>query len=169
MSFNQHQQNVVECQTHALVLACPGSGKTLTLAKKAEYQLKIDVKAKVTIATFTRDSAVDIRKRIISVVGKHAAQRVDSGTFHALAMEQLKQGGYRFTIINENYAKQYIKRAMEACGFNDMELKTATEFIEQCKSNPDFVPANDDLGKLFLNYEKLLERDNCHRLSGNYF
>ncbi len=169
MLLSLNQQNVVECQSHALVLACPGSGKTLTLAKKAEYQLKIDLKAKITIATFTRDSAVDIRKRIISVVGKHTAQRVDSGTFHALALEQLKQGGYRFTIINEAHAKQYIKRAMEACGFKDMELKTATGFIEQCRSNPDFEPANDDLGKLFSSYENLLERDNAIDFQGIIF
>lgn len=104
MPLSQNQQNVVVCQTHALVLACPGSGKTLTLAKKAEYQLKIDLKAKVTIATFTRDSALDIRKRIISVVGKHSAQRVGSGTFHALALKQLKLAGYRYSVINEAHA-----------------------------------------------------------------
>lgn len=50
-----------------------------------------------------------------------------------------------------------------------MELKTATGYIEKCKSNPDFVPANDDLGKLFLSYENLLARDNSIDFQGIIF
>lgn len=151
------------------MIACPGSGKTNTLAHKAVNILRLYPDAKITIATFTRDSAADIRKRIAENAGENFAHRVEVGTFHALVFYQLKQAGYRFNIINEAQAKQYIQRAMEACGLKSIELSVATKYIEKCKTDPDFVPANDDFGRMFTAYESLLILDNAIDFSGMVF
>lgn len=169
MKLNSTQKFIVEFLKHCLVIACPGSGKTNVLAHKAEHILRLDSRMAIMIATFTRDSAADIRKRIAEVAGKDSAQRVETGTFHSLIFDQLKQAGYRFNIVNEAQTKQYIRRAMESCGLKSFDLNVAAAYIEKCKTNPDFVPANDDLGRLFSSYEKLLRMDDAIDFSGMVF
>lgn len=166
MSLNINQKKVVLCLQHCIAIACPGSGKTRVLAYKAEHILRVDPNAKIVITTFTRDSAADIRKRIIAVAGKGSAHKVASSTFHSIALDQLTKAGFNYTIIKEHQVKQYIERALKACKIDSIKLDVAIAVIEKCRLNPDFEPANDDVGRLFISYMQMLEKNNAIDFSG---
>jgi superfamily I DNA/RNA helicase len=166
MSLNFNQRLIVEYPSHCKVIACPGSGKTRVLAHKAEYILDNDPEARIVIATFTRESAKDIRKRITDVVGEQHASRVACGNFHALARDQLNRSGFRLNIVNKAQSKQYVRRALEKCRFENIEFKTAQAFVESKRYMPDFVPTGDDLGAVYTAYENMLQYDNVIDFSG---
>lgn len=166
MSLSPNQRKVVSCSTHCLVIACAGSGKTTVLAHKAEHILFAQPDAKIVIATFTKDSATDIRSRIISVAGKTSARQVASGTFHRLALDQLKRAGYKFKIIQDPQVRQFIKRALEETNQLNMDIDSAISIIEKCRLNLNYEDSHDDIGRLYTSYTNLLKQNNSLDFAG---
>lgn len=160
MLLSDKQRQVVECLSNCLAVACPGSGKTRVLVQKVEHILKVDPGCNILITSFTQDSAAEIRKRIVSAVGRDAARKVASGTFHSIALDQLKRTGFNGTIIGSGQMKQYIERALAECKLFDFDLDEAVSLIEMAKLTPDYEPANDNHGRLFMAYSALTERNN---------
>lgn len=166
MSLNANQQEAVSYAGHSLVTACPGSGKTRVISFKAEYILNTYPNANVVIVTFTSDSSEDIQDRLNKVAEKDWKYRLRCGTFHKLALDQLRQAGIERKIIHRPQVKQYVKRAMEQCAMPNIDLHTAIEFMERSQSDPDFEPADDDLGRIFKKYSSLLEQNHEIDFSG---
>ena len=81
--LNPEQLQAALCKTHCLVVAAPGSGKTGMLAAKAANLLSDGV-TRVAAVTFTRDSAIELRHRILSLAGEAVMPRMLVGTFHSL-------------------------------------------------------------------------------------
>lgn len=161
ISLSDNQRQAVECLTNCLAVACPGSGKTRVLAQKVVHILKVDPGANILITSFTKDSASDIRKRIIDLVGEDAARKVASGTFHSIALDQLKKAGFKGTILGPGQIEEYVERALKESKLVNIELDQAKELIETCKLDVDYKPSNDDLGRLFSNYSRLLNQINA--------
>ncbi len=68
-----------------LVLAGPGSGKTLTIAKRIEYLIKVyKVRPEeILVITFTRYAAGEMKKRFCRIMGSESFP-VNFGTFHSV-------------------------------------------------------------------------------------
>lgn len=161
MVLSKKQRQAVECLSNCLVLACPGSGKTRVLVKKTEFILQEDPGALIMITSFTKDSAAEIRRRIVQAIGKEAARKVASGTFHSIALDQLKRAElFNGTIIGPGQMRQYIERALAECRLPDFDPDEAAAFIETAKMTPDYEPGNDTHGKIFIEYTKLCDRNN---------
>ena len=160
MTLSSKQRQVVDCLDHCLVVACPGSGKTRVLVHKVAHILKVDPGARIIIVTFTAESAMEIRKRVIELVGQEFARKIASGTFHSIALNQLKQHGFKGTIIGDGQMRQYVERAVAECRLFGMEFDEASAVIEMAKTTPDYEPANDNHGRLFHAYSRLLEQNN---------
>lgn len=162
---SQKQQEVVDCKGHCLVFAGPGSGKSKVLVDKADYTIQTDPGGLILIVTFTKDAARSIRKKVIDRISQRKdhnprdIDRIASGTFHSVAYSQLKQTGFNGTIISAGQMRQYIKRAKEECRV-DMTDEDAQIAIEIAKSTPDYEPSNDDVGKLFIAYERIIKQNN---------
>lgn len=142
----------------------PGSGKTRVLVYKVEHILNVDPGGKIVVMSFTQDSALEIRKRILDLV-PHAAKNVATGTFHSLAFNQLKRGdgGFKGTVLSPGQMKSYIERAKNECKDPEilgMDLNEAVGVIEHLKLTPGYVPGNNPHGRLFTAYSKLTERNN---------
>ncbi|HDR9276050.1 TPA: UvrD-helicase domain-containing protein, partial [Burkholderia vietnamiensis] len=90
--LNPQQREVALLRRHCLAIACPGAGKTKTIAAKAARLLD-DPTAMVGAVTFSKDAAVELRDRILAVAGPGAKRRLIAGTFHSLAFRQLGQPG----------------------------------------------------------------------------
>jgi len=92
MGLNKAQKEAVSHQNGpCLVLAGPGSGKTLTIAKRIEYLIKMyKVRPEeILVITFTKYAAGEMRERFHRVMGT-AGLPVTFGTFHGIYYGILK-------------------------------------------------------------------------------
>ena len=140
--------------SHCVAVACPGSGKTKMLASKAAYLLSLGYK--VCTVTFTKESAMEIRERILQIVGKDAASRLTSGTFHGLCYKQTGLKSLN-NIATEGDRVAYVLRAIEISGV-DCDVDMATALIEQGKAS-SLLDANSDIGRLVNAYQDILQRN----------
>lgn len=91
--LNQNQRTAVEWSDGPLlVLAGPGSGKTLVLTLRAARLLQGDADASVLALTFTTKAADEMRERLNSIMGGRA-DRAHLCTFHSFAGDILRQHG----------------------------------------------------------------------------
>ena len=92
MSLNEAQKKAVSYREGpCLVLAGPGSGKTLTIAKRIEYLIKTyKVRPEeILVITFTKYAAKEMKERFRRVMGS-AGYPVTFGTFHGIYYGILK-------------------------------------------------------------------------------
>lgn len=61
------------------------------LSERAGRLLSTNEKGRLCAVTFTRDAADELKERIIETCGKEHAMRLAVGTFHSLALSQLKR------------------------------------------------------------------------------
>lgn len=102
----------------AMVLAGPGSGKTLVITQRTKYLIEqYGVRPQeILVITFTKAAANEMRNRFSAVC---RSSGVTFGTFHAVFFYILKQA-YRFTqanILTEDDKFQILRRLLKASGF----------------------------------------------------
>lgn len=148
--LNPEQKQAAQCLTSCLVMAAPGSGKTGMLSKKAALLLKQGFK--VAAVTFTRESALELKHRILGLTGESVLPRLLVGTFHSVDMlmafpkngktkmgsEILSQVQSPFKtpwrIVSNGSRLSYIQRAITECG-HSIDMREATKIIETIKAN----------------------------------
>lgn len=89
MKLDPAQQVAVGTKGNLLISACPGSGKTSTLAARGA-SLLAGGNGSLAAVSFTRDSAQELSGRILKLAGEAAKKRIIDGTFHSLAIQQWK-------------------------------------------------------------------------------
>ncbi len=93
IQLNENQQTAVDwTEGPLLVLAGPGSGKTLVLTLRAARLLQADADASVLALTFTNNAADEMRERLDKLMGGRA-DRAHLCTFHSFAVDILRQHG----------------------------------------------------------------------------
>ena len=100
-----------------LVLAGPGSGKTLVITQRIKYLIEEhQVKPEnILVITFTKAAALEMQKRFLAMT-ENRFYPVCFGTFHAIFFQILKQT-YSFdtsSIIRESQKKTLIKEVIQA-------------------------------------------------------
>jgi DNA helicase-2/ATP-dependent DNA helicase PcrA len=158
MGLNAQQQAAVRATGHTLVSSCPGSGKTTVLAYRAAHLLNTHPEARVGAVTYTAAAASELCERI----GRHAAgvgRRVVAGTFHALALRQLRSVGSPPRILKEFQLRDLIRRAHQQCVGGAHPLEETEAAIAKYKSAPDYVFPDDDDPKVqaYQHYQASLE------------
>ena len=109
--LNERQRLAVAVRGDCVIAAPPGSGKTSVLAARAERLLTEDRKTRLAAVTFTVDAARELGERIIRRV-PDGAGRIESGTFHKLAKQQIERSGIRLKLVGEHHQRGYIARAL---------------------------------------------------------
>lgn len=76
----------------AMVLAGPGSGKTLVITQRTKYLIEqAGVRPQeILVITFTRAAAEEMKNRFLALMKEHSARAVTFGTFHAVFFTILK-------------------------------------------------------------------------------
>lgn len=87
MILNEEQSLAVHHEGHSVIVACPGSGKTRVLVERAARLHAERPLAEIVVVTFTRQAAIELRRRLSEKVATLARLRV--ATFHSLALQQL--------------------------------------------------------------------------------
>lgn len=159
VSLDEEQRAVVSADGNLLVLACPGSGKTRALSVRAARLLH-EGAGDLCAVSFTRDSAKELKERILEEGGAHLSRRVMSGTFHSLALAQLKKarGGATLTGRLAGHAEQM---SAVASAMSKVDITaSADEILEiiQSAKTLDGRHTDRDVAKLVDAYDKALSR-----------
>ncbi|KAK3723030.1 ATP-dependent DNA helicase srs2 [Vermiconidia calcicola] len=124
--LNPAQRAAVTSPSSVLqVLAPPGSGKTKTLTARvawliAHKQLK---SWNIITCTFTKKAAKEMKERIRGFVGEELSKQIRLGTFHAIAVQYLRQYGQHiglekdFGIADASDSKAILKRIIKKRDF----------------------------------------------------
>lgn len=131
MGFNQAQKKaVIHGKGPCLVLAGPGSGKTLTIVNRIKYLIE-EYKVRpeeILVVTFTRFAAAEMKSRLCALMGRKDLP-VTSGTFHGIYYGILKWA-YRMgqqNILSEEEKYQILRAAVSR---EKMEIFDEEDFIQ---------------------------------------
>lgn len=156
IQLNPEQQEVVDHDGHSLVVACPGSGKTRVIVVKIGHILSRSPKSRVCAVTFTRDAANELKKRLVDDIGSEIVnKRTRVGTFHSLAIRQLRAYGQIGKVASPAEQQIFVQRALASCEA-DITYEEAVQTIETVKSSRGPVPEEDS--PLYQTYAALLKR-----------
>ncbi|WP_053572973.1 ATP-dependent helicase [Caballeronia cordobensis] len=156
--LNPQQREVAQLRQHCVAIACPGAGKTKTIATKAALLLQ-DSAATVGAVTFSKDAALELRERILSAAGESVKKRLIAGTFHSLAFKQLKRPGARaLDIASDGDRLGLLIRVMQELG-RDGKAEDVIPTIEKIKTNFGRCVPNTDDGELYHAYQDALARN----------
>ncbi|MFM0608834.1 ATP-dependent helicase [Paraburkholderia sediminicola] len=156
--LNPQQREVAQMRRHCVAIACPGAGKTKTIAAKAALLL-VDPATTVGAVTFSKDAAVKLRDRILRVASPSAKPRLIAGTFHSLAFRQLGQrGGARRDIASDGDRTGLLARVLTEMGLN-WKVEEAVPVIERIKTNFGRVEQGTTEAQLYEAYQEALARN----------
>lgn len=131
MGFNEAQAQAIQhTDGPCLVLAGPGSGKTLTIVNRVKYLIeKQKVRPEeILVVTFTRFAAAEMKSRLCLVMGKRNLP-VTVGTFHGIYYGILKWA-YRMNqenILSETEKYQILRGVINK---ERMEIFDEEDFIQ---------------------------------------
>ena len=169
MGFNQAQKKaVIHGKGPCLVLAGPGSGKTLTIVNRIKYLIE-EYKVRpeeILVVTFTRFAAAEMKNRLCALMGRQKLP-VTVGTFHGIYYGILKWA-YRMgqqNILSEDEKYQILrfaaaKQKMEVFDEEDFIQDIAAEIgkIKNNRIDPDeFVSEKcsaDAFREIYREYER---------------
>jgi DNA helicase-2/ATP-dependent DNA helicase PcrA len=94
--LNPAQKEAVLHQgSHLLIVAGPGTGKTMTLTHRIAYQIRSQLASaeEILALTFTNKAAAEMRKRLKALLPDEHGAQVKVSTFHAFCLEVLREKG----------------------------------------------------------------------------
>ena len=174
-TFNREQEEAI---THKggplMVLAGPGSGKTLVITYRVKWLIENAgvYPSNILVITFTRAAAEEMKKRFFMFDGMENAP-VTFGTFHSIFFMILRYA-YRYTaanIIREDVKRRYIKEMTENM---ELEIEDENEFLSGIINEISYVKGemmslfyyhsnncSDELfAQIYEGYEKRLREEN---------
>ncbi|MDO5344912.1 MAG: ATP-dependent helicase [Lachnospiraceae bacterium] len=155
----------------AMVLAGPGSGKTLVIVNRTKYLMEqLGVRPEeILVITFTKAAAVEMRERFERLMG--AKSRVTFGTFHAVFFQILKYA-YHYTAENILKETQKYQILSELTSQLKLEHEDEKEFLSELAAEISLVKneqirlehyysttcSEDAFRKIYLGYQERLRR-----------
>ena len=131
MSLNPSQvQAVIHKDGPCMVLAGPGSGKTLTITKRIEYLIgKHHVSPEeILVITFTKAASIEMKERFVRLCGQKAGP-VTFGTFHGIYYGILK-GAYRMNASNILSEEQKYQLLKQVIGRMEIDIDDEKDFLQ---------------------------------------
>lgn len=143
MELNHAQKKAIQHKDGPmLVLAGPGSGKTLVITERTKYlinQHQIPEEA-ILVITFTRAAAGEMKERFLSLVGSRSTG-VSFGTFHSIFFTILR---HAYSLRPENIIKEKERLATIKDIVHNMglEYEDEKEYISELLSEISMVKGN---------------------------
>ncbi len=175
MEINQSQLAAIRHNTGPMmVLAGPGSGKTLVITRRVQELIEhYGVNpANILVITFTKAAAEEMKERFFKLT-RHKAPGVSFGTFHSVFFTILKYAyGYNASnIIREEQRYSFIKEIIHNMS---LEAPDEKEFSEEILSEISLVKgerlnlehyysvncSEDNFKKIYQSYESKLAASN---------
>ena len=171
--LNPNQRDAVESDENLLCCACPGSGKTSVLIAKVLHILEAHPDPKIIMTTFSRAAADEMSGRLrlaLEEARKEGRTKLHPGrlsaltigTFHSLALSQLKKNGSGPKILREVESRRLMNRAIatvidelpkdQAIFLSKTKVDDAVPLIENCRISPKFAEENPVFGRVAERY-----------------
>ena len=131
MSLNPSQvQAVIHKYGPCMVLAVPGSGKTLSITKRIEYLIgKHHVSPEeILVITFTKAASIEMKERFVRLCGQKAGP-VTFGTFHGIYYGILKWA-YRMNASNILSEEQKYQLLKQVIGRMEIDIDDEKDFLQ---------------------------------------
>ncbi|MEI8202081.1 MAG: UvrD-helicase domain-containing protein [Bacteroidota bacterium] len=133
--LNEPQKSAVtHTEGPVMVIAGAGSGKTRVLTYRVAWLLKKGVDPfEILALTFTNKAALEMKERIIELIGGNEARNVWMGTFHSIFSRILRSESdslgysYNFTIYDKDDSRSVMRSILKE------------QNIDNKAYNPDFV------------------------------
>jgi superfamily I DNA/RNA helicase len=161
MKLNPYQERAVSATGHCTILACPGSGKTRVLSTRAARLLINHPKGRLCAVTFTRDAAEELRTRILASCGQDHLRRLAVGTFHSLALAQIKRSdrGRSLRLLSEGERLAVLRRVWKQHA-PDISFDEAVQAIDAAKTRLAPAPfAAPSIESLHQGYQEIMEAE----------
>lgn len=145
----------------ACVIACPGSGKTLTMTHRIGNLVKNHGVSPERIIglTFTRNAAQAMREKLYPILEELAA-RVDLATIHSFCHSLLRQEGRTFEILHGNEQLKFVRQVMKKKRIRNIPVGLVIREISLAKNN--IIDAND-FADLYIGDETMLKIADVYR------
>ncbi len=175
--LNEAQRQAVSAaDSHMLVLAGAGSGKTRVLVHRIAWLMALEDCSpwNILAVTFTNKAAREMRHRIHALTGEAAERGMWVGTFHGLAHRLLKshwrEAGLpeNFQILDSDDQLRLIKRVCRELDLDDTQWppRQSQWFINACKDEGRRAahidagrdPVQRTLQKIYARYEEQCEQ-----------
>jgi DNA helicase II / ATP-dependent DNA helicase PcrA len=144
--LNEAQQTaVMTTEGPLLVVAGPGTGKTLTIVRRLAWLVRKGVPPEQILAvTFTNRAAREMKERTEALLG-NAAAPIFIGTFHLLGLRIIREQGRDFTLLNRDeqtaVLKTLIKGTSKALQQELERISGFKNFLEGHARPPDVYDA----------------------------
>ncbi len=167
------QQAVYHKEGPMLVLAGPGSGKTMVITRRVKYLIEQEhiPEEQILVITFTKAAALEMKGRFQSMCGQ-GSSGVNFGTFHAVFFTILKHAYHlnATNIIRDEVRYQAMKEIIHRHG---LEYEDEKEFIQELLSEISLVKgsriglsnyysqncADEVFRRIYDEYARFLERE----------
>ncbi len=156
--LNEAQKKaVMTTEGPLMVVAGPGTGKTLTIVRRVAWLVHHGVRPESILAvTFTNRAAREMKERAGALLGK-TASRILIGTFHLLGLRIIRDGGADgFTILSRDEQIELLKTLTKGTA---RKAQQAAESISRIKNFLD--DENDDIKEIYEAYQSALKQKNA--------
>ena len=156
LTLNSQQKEAVSlADSHLLIVAGPGTGKTHTLVERIlSFVPNLSKNEKVLAITFTNKAANEMKQRLSKKLGDNM-QKVDVGTFHKIGLKILReQTKESFSIGSPDEISRIFK-----VSFPDLSIKERREKLKKIsdeKQKDSLQEQSSDRKE----YDALLKRNN---------
>ncbi|HHY97779.1 MAG TPA: UvrD-helicase domain-containing protein [Firmicutes bacterium] len=128
--LNDRQIEAVTCENGpVVVIAGPGTGKTMTLTHRIAYLINKRGIApeNITAVTFTNKAAEEMRARLNSLLNDpEIAGRVNCGTFHSICLDILRNLGMAdLRVLDEEDSRMLLAEALRSTSRDPGDLMSA--------------------------------------------
>jgi len=153
---------------HLLIVAGPGTGKTMTLTHRIAYILRSGSVGggNILALTFTHKAAREMKERLLGLIGHEKGKTVLVSTFHGFCLDVLRRDGHYldlpdpFSICSETDTHVLAEEAVSDAGQKKNTVRRLLKNLPHLKLNtvskgkPD--AALDDLLSVFTIYQEKL-------------
>lgn len=148
-----------------LVVACPGSGKTRLIISKIGRIESLSPANRVCAVTFTRDAANELTHRVEQEHGSKILEKCRIGTFHSLAIGQLRDADLLGKLATPQQQSTFINQAARASSTPDhlVSYEEAVERLEKAKCTLIQDPALMS-DPVVASYQRMLARNRMRDL-----
>jgi superfamily I DNA/RNA helicase len=151
------KQAVMTTDGPLLVVAGPGTGKTLTIVRRIARLIQQGVKPESILAvTFTNRAAREMRERTHALLGSNA-ERIFIGTFHLLGLRIIRESrGGEFLLYNREDQIEILKSLKKGSA---KKAQRAAEDISRIKNFLEVPKA--ETKRLYESYQEALKKKNA--------
>ena len=155
-TLNKNQKRAVEF-THGIcsVIAVPGSGKTLTMAKRIGFLVReMGVPPESILGlTYTRSAAESMKERLVPVLDEMAS-RVHLSTIHSFCHHLLRSEGAMYEILSGKEQIRFMRNIIKELRIRNLAVGMVLKEISLAKNN---LISLDEFYELYAGDKTMME------------